>query len=169
MLWIIASVARSRPMLFNHALEAAFQRCSKIVPGRPDSRGLLLNRRSASCNRLSPAKKAVLCSVEHRISRLKNAGATESELAALRDALHWADAALLRRAAINPCRYSPRRDVSVKLAPLPASLHATAPRGPSSRRAVHYASRPELLTLPPAQAAETLRGRCLRSARRDCL
>jgi diguanylate cyclase (GGDEF)-like protein len=37
-------------------------------------------------------EKATLRSVEHRISRLQDAGATENELAALRDALHWADA-----------------------------------------------------------------------------
>ena len=37
-------------------------------------------------------EKAALRSVEQRISHLRDAGATESELRALRDALHWADA-----------------------------------------------------------------------------
>ena len=37
-------------------------------------------------------EKAAMRSVEHRVSRLKDAGATEGELGALRTALHWADA-----------------------------------------------------------------------------
>jgi diguanylate cyclase (GGDEF)-like protein len=37
-------------------------------------------------------EKAALRSVEQRVRRLKDAGATETELTALRDALHWADA-----------------------------------------------------------------------------
>lgn len=37
-------------------------------------------------------EKAAMSSVEKRISRLRDAGATEAELRALRDALHWTDA-----------------------------------------------------------------------------
>ena len=37
-------------------------------------------------------EKAALRSVEQRIDRLRDAGATEAELRALRDALHWTDA-----------------------------------------------------------------------------
>ena len=37
-------------------------------------------------------EKAALRSVEQRVSRLRDAGATEAELRALRDAMHWSDA-----------------------------------------------------------------------------